>query len=83
MAFFFSLVQLDVMVVDAKERVGTGYTLGVGGGAPRIALATTCKPFMILLSAEGTGTERYKWQNLTVSEMTWLLMSVLTNLKQR
>jgi hypothetical protein len=31
MAYFLSLVQWDVVVVDAKERVGTGYTLGVGG----------------------------------------------------
>ncbi len=30
MAYFFSLVQRDVVVVDAKERVGTGYTLGAG-----------------------------------------------------
>jgi hypothetical protein len=31
MAYFLSLVQRDVVVVNAKERVGTGYTLGVGG----------------------------------------------------
>jgi hypothetical protein len=31
MAYFLSLVPQDVVVVDAKERVGTGYTLGVGG----------------------------------------------------
>jgi hypothetical protein len=31
MAFFLSLVQWDVMAVDAKERVGIGYTLGAGG----------------------------------------------------
>ncbi len=31
MAYFLSLVRLDVVVVNAKERVGTGYTLGVGG----------------------------------------------------
>ncbi len=30
-AYFLSLVQRDVVVVDAKERVGTGYMLGVGG----------------------------------------------------
>jgi hypothetical protein len=31
MAYFLSLVQQDVVVVDAKERVGTGYTLGAKG----------------------------------------------------
>jgi hypothetical protein len=31
MAYFVSLVEWDVMVVDAKECVGTGYMLGVGG----------------------------------------------------
>jgi hypothetical protein len=34
----------------------------MGGGAPRIAPAMTCKLCMILSSAEGTGTERCKWQ---------------------
>jgi hypothetical protein len=38
---------------------------------------TTCKPCMILSSMEGTGTERYKWKNLMVSKMTWLLVSEL------
>ncbi len=31
MAYFLSLVQQDGMLVDAKKRVGTGYTLGAGG----------------------------------------------------
>jgi hypothetical protein len=31
MAYFFSLVGQDVMVVDAKESDGTGYMLGAGG----------------------------------------------------
>jgi hypothetical protein len=31
MAYFLSLVRWDVVVVDAKERVSSGYTLGVGG----------------------------------------------------
>ncbi len=31
MAYFLPLVRRDVMVVDVKEHVGTGYTLGVGG----------------------------------------------------
>ncbi len=31
MAYFLPLVQRDVVLVDAKECVGTGYTLGVGG----------------------------------------------------
>ncbi len=31
MAYFLSLVRWNVMVIDAKERVGTGYTLEVGG----------------------------------------------------
>jgi hypothetical protein len=30
-AYFLSLVQRDVILVDAKERVGTGYMLGAGG----------------------------------------------------
>jgi hypothetical protein len=55
----------------------------VGGGAPQIAPAMACKLCMILSSAECTGVERYKWQNLAVSKMTWLLVLALTNLKQR
>ncbi len=31
MTYFLSLVQRNVMVVDAKESVSTGYTLGAGG----------------------------------------------------
>jgi hypothetical protein len=31
MAYFLSLVQRDVMVVNAKESFGTGYTRGAGG----------------------------------------------------
>ncbi len=31
MAYFLALVRWDVVVVDAKERVGTGYRLGLGG----------------------------------------------------
>jgi hypothetical protein len=31
MAYFLSLVRWDVMVVDAKEHIGTGYMLGAGG----------------------------------------------------
>jgi hypothetical protein len=30
MAYFLSLVQQDVVVVNAEERVGTGYTIGAG-----------------------------------------------------
>jgi hypothetical protein len=30
-AYFLSLAQWDVMVVDAKERFGNGYMLGAGG----------------------------------------------------
>jgi hypothetical protein len=30
-AYFLPLVQRDVVVANAKERVGTGYRLGVGG----------------------------------------------------
>jgi hypothetical protein len=31
MAYFLSLEQRDILVIDAKESVGTGYTLGAGG----------------------------------------------------
>jgi hypothetical protein len=30
-AYFLPLVQWDIFLVDAEERVGTGYMLGVGG----------------------------------------------------
>ncbi len=43
MAYFLSLVQQDVVVVDAKERVGTGHTLGAGGLSQADALAETAK----------------------------------------
>ncbi len=55
----------------------------MGGGAPWIAPAMTCKLWMILSSVEGTGAERYEWQNSMVSEMTWLLVLAFTNLKQQ
>ncbi len=43
MAYFLSLVQRDVAVVNAKERVGTGYTLGAGGITGADALAETAE----------------------------------------
>ncbi len=43
MAYFLSLVRRDVVVVDVKEHVGTGYMLGVGGLPSADALAETAK----------------------------------------
>ena len=57
----------------------------VGGGAPVSAPATCCNPWMILSSKVRAGIARYLWRNSTgpVSEMHWLLVSVLTSLKHR
>ena len=43
MAYFLSLVRRDVVVVDVKEHVGTGYMLGVGGLPSADALAETAE----------------------------------------
>ena len=55
----------------------------VGGGAPARTPATCCNPWMILSSEVGAGIARYLWQNSTVSEMHWLLVSALTSLKHQ
>jgi hypothetical protein len=58
-----SKISLSAVIASSWETL-------VGGGVPRIVPTTTCKPCMILSSAKGTGTESYKWQNLTISKMT-------------
>ncbi len=54
----------------------------VGGGVSVSASATACKPWAILSSANGAGMVRYACLNLIMLEMTWLLVSILTSLKQ-
>jgi hypothetical protein len=54
----------------------------VGGGVSVSALMIACKPWVILSSANGAGMVRYACLNSNVSEMTWLLVSILTSLKQ-
>jgi hypothetical protein len=55
----------------------------VDGGVSVSTLATACKPCAILSSANGAGMVRYACLNSTMLEMTWLLVSILTSLKQR
>jgi hypothetical protein len=42
-AYFFSLVRQNVMVVNANESVSTGYTHGAGGISRANALAETAE----------------------------------------
>jgi hypothetical protein len=55
----------------------------LGGSTPVRAPTITCSPWMILSSRVGAGTTRCQWQNSIVSEITWLLASELTSLKQQ
>ena len=50
----------------------------VGGGASVSPFVSTCKPLIIFSSAEGVGMVLNACRNSTVSDMTWLLMSLLT-----
>ncbi len=71
-----SKISLRLAMASSWERL-------VGGLAPAIAPATTCKPWMIVSSGDCKGTVIYECLNSTVSEMTWLLVSDLTSLKHR
>ena len=53
----------------------------VGSGAFVSTLVKTCKPLMILSLADGAGLVLYACRNSTVSDISWLLVSLLTSLK--
>ena len=53
----------------------------VGSGASVSTFVKTYKPLMILSLAEGVGMVWYACRNSTVSNITWLLVSLLSNLK--
>jgi hypothetical protein len=60
----------------------SSWEMVVSGGASVSALATACNPWAILSSADGAEMVQYTFLNSTMSEMTWLLVSILTSLKQ-
>ena len=59
------------------------WVMVVGSGASLRELAMVWRPWMILSSGDGEGMARKACRNSTVSEMTWLLVSLLTSLKHR
>ena len=59
------------------------WVMAVGRGASLRELAMVWRPWMILSFVDGEGMVRKACRNSTVSEMTWLLVSLLTSLKHR
>ncbi len=83
---------LDCLVGDGIKRrhdskisrrlvMASIWEIVVGSGESLRAPEMTWRPWIILSSGEGDGTVRYACLNSTVSEMTWLLVSLLTSLK--
>jgi hypothetical protein len=64
-----------VMASSWEIVVGSGESLTLS--APKM----TWRPWIILSSGEGDGMVQYACLNSTVSEMTWLLVLLLTSLK--
>ena len=80
----------DCFVVDGIKRrqdskisrrlvMASSWEIVVGSGESLRAPEMTWRPWIILSSGEGDGTVWYACRNLTVLEMTWLLVS--TSLK--
>ena len=59
------------------------WVMVVGSDVSLSAPAMVWRPWMILSSGDGAGMARKACRNSTVSEMTWLLVSLLTSLKHR
>ncbi len=61
----------------------SSWEMEVGSGVSLRAPAIEWRPWMILSSDVGVGMVRKACRNSTVSEMTWLLVSLLTRRKHR
>ncbi len=59
----------------------SSWEIVVGSGESLRAPEMTWRPLIILSSGKGNGTVRKACLNSTVSEMTWLLVLLLTSLK--
>jgi hypothetical protein len=69
--------------ISQRLAMASTWEMLVGGGAPVSAPATCCNPWVILSSEVGAGIARYLRRNSTVSEMHWLLVSMLMSLKHQ
>ncbi len=67
--------------ISRRLVMASSWEIVVGSGESLRALEITWRPWIILSSGEGNGTVQKACLNLTVSEMTWLLVSLLTSLK--
>ena len=63
--------------------MASSWVMVVGSGVSLRAPAIVWRPWMILSSGDGAGMVRNACRNSTVSEITWLLVSLLTSLKHR
>ena len=63
--------------------MASSWVMVVGSGVSLRAPAMAWRPWMILSSGDGAGMVRNACQNSTLSEMTWLLVSLLTRQKHR
>jgi hypothetical protein len=67
--------------ISLRLVMASSWEIDVGSGESLRVPEMTWRPWIILSLGEGEGTVRYACLNSTVSEMTWLLVSLLTNLK--
>ncbi len=67
--------------ISRRLVMASSWVIVVGIGESLRAPEMTWRPWIILSSGEGNGTVRYACRNSNVSEMTWLLVSLLTSLK--
>ncbi len=67
--------------ISRRLVMASNWEIVVGGGESLRALEMTWRLWIILSSGEGDGTVRKACLNSTVSEITWLFVSLLTSLK--
>ncbi len=67
--------------ISRRLVMASSWEIVVGSGESSRAPEMTLRPWIILSSGDGNGTVWKACLNSTVSEMTWLLVSLLTSLK--
>ena len=67
--------------ISRRLVMASSWEIVVGSGESLRGPEMTWRPWIILSSGEGDGTVRKACLNSTMSEMTWLLVSLLTSLK--
>ncbi len=67
--------------ISRRLVMASSWEIVVGSGESLSVPEMTWRLWIILSSGEGDGTVRYACLNSTVSEMTWLLVLLLTSLK--